>query len=58
MFQCVRFFLIFAFFCLIFSSLPLLLDIFMPKNGPPDEVLGFKAVMSWPDSLKTLTSLN
>ena len=30
----------FAFFCLGFSLLPLLLDIFKPKNGPPNEVLG------------------
>ena len=28
------------FFCLSFSSLPLRLDIFKPKNGPPNEVLG------------------
>ena len=41
MFQCFFFFLIFAFFCLSFSSLPLLLDIFKPKNGPPNEVLGY-----------------
>ena len=34
------FILIFASFCLCFSPLPLLLDIFMPKNGPPNEVLG------------------
>ena len=40
MFQCFFFFLIFAFFCLSFSSLPLLLDIFKPKNGPLNEVLG------------------
>ena len=47
MFQCFFFFFffffffIFAFFCLSFSSLPLLLDIFKPKNGPPNEVLGY-----------------
>ena len=40
MFQCCLFFLIFGFFCLSLSSLPLLLDIFKPKNGPPNEVLG------------------
>ena len=40
MFQCFFVFLIFAFFCLSFSSLPLLLDFFKPKNGPPSEVLG------------------
>ena len=42
MFQCFFFFLIFAFVCPSFSSLPLLLDIFKPKNGPPNEVLGSK----------------
>ena len=40
MFQCFFFFLIFAFFCHSFSSLPLLLDIFTPKNGPPSGVRG------------------
>ena len=32
-FQCFFFFLIFAFFCHGFSSLPVLLDILRPKNG-------------------------
>ena len=34
MFQCFFVFLIFAFVCPSFFSLPLLLDIFKPKNGP------------------------
>ena len=38
--QCFFFFLIFAFFCHSFSSLPLLLDIFRPKYGPPNGVRG------------------
>ena len=38
MFQCFVFFLIFAFSCLHFSSLALLLDISKPKRGPPNEV--------------------
>ena len=40
MFQCCFFFLIVAFFCHSFSSLPLVLDIFRPKNGPPSGVWG------------------
>ena len=46
MFQCFSFFLIFAFFCLSFSSLPLLLVFFKPKNGPPNEVLGIYIYIS------------
>ena len=41
MFQCFFSFLVFAFFCHSFSSLPLLLDIFRPKNGP--QWLGLEA---------------
>ena len=40
MFQCFLSFLMFAFFCLGFPSLPLLVDIFKPSNGPPNEMLG------------------
>ena len=40
MFQCFFFFLIVAFFCLSFSSLHLLLDIFKPRMAHPDEALG------------------
>ena len=42
MFQCFFFFLIFAFFCHSSSSLPLPLDIFRPKNGPPSGVRGIE----------------
>ena len=41
------FFLIFAFFCLSFLFLPRLLDIFKPKNGPPNEVLGVFYIVSF-----------
>ena len=40
MFQCFVFFFIFAFLALVFSSLPLLLDILKPKRGPLNEVIG------------------
>ena len=39
MFQCFFLFLSSAVFCLGLSSLPLLLAILKPKNGPPNEVL-------------------
>ena len=39
-YQCFVFFLIFAFFCLILSSFPLLLDFLKPKNGPLNEDIG------------------
>ena len=41
MFPSFFFFLLSAFFCLSFSSLPLLFDILKPKICPPDEVFGY-----------------
>ena len=44
MFPSFFFFLCSAFFCLSFSSLPLLFDILKPKICPPDEVFGKKRI--------------
>ena len=46
MFPSFFFFLISAFFCLNFSSLPLLFDILKPKICPPDEVFGKNFALS------------
>ena len=45
-FHVSMFFFLFAFFCHSFSSLPLLLGIFRPENGPPNGVRG-KFLVSW-----------
>ena len=44
-FQCFVFFLIFAFYCISFSSFPLLLDFLKPKSGPSNEVIGYGAIL-------------
>ena len=46
MFPSFFFFLLSAFFALVFSSLPLLFDILKPKICPPDEVFGIY-IYSW-----------
>ena len=56
MFPSFFFFLLSAFFCLSFSSLPLLFEILKPKICPPDEVFGKDIYHHHPDSKKRKSS--
>ena len=46
MFQCLVFFLLFAFSCLSFSYFPPLFDFLKPKSGPSDEGIGRNRCLS------------